>query len=91
MRTRLIVGDNVHTASGASGPLTERGLALIAEFNTDGPWTNIIAIGATPELIAAAKDSVHVEAGLRADLIDTTLSYWSSLGYEPMVVSLFGE
>lgn len=84
-----IGGPNIDAARGAAGPLTDRGLALIAEFNTDGPWTNIIALGATPELIAAAKAAVHVECGGR-ELADTTIAYWDSVGYEPMEVFLLG-
>lgn len=80
------IGDATNTvvARGVSLPVKVAARDAVVEFLGEGPYPNLTAAGASPELIVAAKAAVSVETGARADLEANALAFWASLGWEPV-------
>lgn len=81
---RAAGGPDAVVAWGAAVPITARALALIDEFNGPGPYTGLIARGATPELIAQAKSVITIEAGPRAQFFGRAEAFWTDHAYAPI-------
>lgn len=86
---RAAGGPATVVAWGAAVPITALALALIDEFNGPGPYTGLIARGATPELVAQAKAAITIEAGPRAQFFGRAEAFWLEGGYEPVQASIF--
>lgn len=84
------IGDeaNALAAYGVALPVKHAAHAAVLEFNGEGPWPTLDALGAQEQAITAAKAVVSVETGARADLEQHALEFWASLGYEPAARSL---
>lgn len=69
-------------AARASFPLLKAtGYALVAEFNTAGPYPQLNALGFSDQVIAAAKDVITLEVGPREAIEPHGIAYVQSLGY----------
>lgn len=78
------IGDstNATAAYGVSLAVKKSTHDCIAEFNSDGPWAVLNSIGATDQVVLAAKQCVSAECGPRAEKEGEAAALWASLGYE---------
>lgn len=69
-------------AARASFPLLKAtGYAMVAEFNGDGPYPQLNALGFSDQVIAAAKDVITLEVGPRETIEPHGIEFIQSLGY----------
>ncbi len=88
LRGRQVQTSSAVVARGVAVAVKVAATAKIAEFNSDGPYPLLNALGATTEFIAFAKSVVHVECAPRAEIENNAVTFWASFGYEPIVETL---
>lgn len=74
------------TAWYASSLLKATGVGFVVEFQSAGPYPHLVALGITPEQIAAFKAVFTISYGLPDEIDAGALAWISAQGYEPIPV-----
>jgi hypothetical protein len=83
------IGGTVEVAKAATPYMTDRGAAYVTELESDGPYPMLTNLGATPEFIAAAKNSLHMLL-TTSDAIPSAKDFYTTLSLE-VIPSRFAE